>query len=80
MAGLSFVSAPAFAQDAETEESGEPESRFYDFGDMVIDGELLRPEGVLMNERGQRQFESLLSLRRSFIQEIENATDESALE
>ncbi|MBU6161916.1 MAG: hypothetical protein KGO50_12440 [Myxococcales bacterium] len=75
-----FTAAPAFAQDAEGESAEEVESRFYDFGDMMIDGELLRPDGMFATERGQRQFESLLNLRRSFIPEIEAATDEGSLE
>lgn len=75
-----FTSTSAFAQDAEGESAEDVESRFYDFGDMMIDGELLRPDGMFATERGQRQFESLLNLRRSFIPEIEAATDEGSLE
>jgi hypothetical protein len=75
-----LTASSAFAQDAEGESAEDVESRFYDFGDMMIDGELLRPDGMFATERGQRQFESLLNLRRSFIPEIEAATEEGTLE
>lgn len=79
VASLLVVPAFSFAQDA-ADESGEPESRFYDFSDMLIDGELLRPDGMMATERGNAVFGSLLNLRRSFMPEIQNAATEGALE
>ena len=72
-----FVSFAAFAQDAEEEG---PATMFYDFNDMLIDGELLRPDGMFANERGRADFGRLLSLRRSFVGEIEEAAHEGALQ
>jgi hypothetical protein len=72
-----LVGGSAFAQEAE---EGEVDSRFYDFGDMLIDGELLRPEGMMATERGNAVFGSLLSLERSFMPEIQNAATEEALQ
>jgi hypothetical protein len=71
------VGAPAFAQD-----SGEegPATMFIDFNDMLIDGELLAPQGMFATERGQADFGTLLSLRRSFMNEIEEAAHEGALQ
>ena len=65
-----------FAQD----DGAGPDTMFYDFNDMLIDGEFQRPEGMFATERGRARFESLLSLRRSFIDEIEEAAHEEALE
>ena len=73
---LSMSAQSAFAQDGE----GEVETRFYDFNDMLIDGELQRPTGVSMTERGSARFESLLNLEQSFIEEIDQDAEESALE
>ena len=56
------------------------QTRFYDFNDMLIDGEFQRPEGMFATERGQARFDTLLNLRRSFIDEIEEAANEDALE
>lgn len=72
-----LIGGSAYAQDTE---SGEPDSRFYDFGDMLIDGELLRPEGMMATERGNAVFGSLLTLERSFMPEIQNAATEEALQ
>ncbi len=79
---LLLLSSFASAQEAPADaaESGEPESRFYDFSDMLIDGELLRPDGMMATERGNAVFGSLLNLRRSFMPEIQNAATEGALE
>lgn len=67
----------AFAQDAE---DGETPTRFYDFNDMLIDGELMRPEGMFTRARDRARFERLLDLDREFIQEIEESAKEEALE
>lgn len=72
--GSTLVGASAFAQDDEVQ------TRFYDFNDMLIDGEFQRPEGMFATERGQARFDALLTLRRSFIDEIEEAAHEDALE
>ncbi len=72
-----LIGGHAFAQDSE---SDEVDSRFYDFGDMLIDGELLRPEGMMATERGNAVFGSLLTLERSFMPEIQNAATEEALQ
>lgn len=71
---LVAFAAPAFAQD------GDVETRFYDFNDMLIDGELQRPEGMFATERGSARFDSLLDLNASFVDEIEEGAEEEALE
>lgn len=68
------VGGSAMAQDEEVQ------TRFYDFNDMLIDGELQRPEGAMMSERESARFESLLNLDQSFVEEIEKGAEESALE
>lgn len=75
----SLILAPVFAQAQDGGEEG-PATMFYDFNDMLIDGDLLRPDGMFANERARAQFGSLLSLRRSFIQEIEEAAHEGGLQ
>jgi hypothetical protein len=67
------ISAGAFAQDDEVQ------TRFYDFSDLLIDGELLRPDGQFMTSRGGARFQSLVQLRRSFRGEIDEAAREPAL-
>jgi len=68
------VTSVASAQDEGAD------TMFYDFNDMLIDGEFQRPQGMFATERGQADFQSLLDLRRSFVDEIEEAAHETALE
>jgi hypothetical protein len=53
--------------------------KFIDFGEMLIDGELQKPQGMFNTERGRARFQSLLSLRRSFLPDIEKASQEEGL-
>ena len=70
---LTIVGSSVMAQDNEVQ------TRFYDFNDMLIDGELQRPEGAMMSERESARFESLLNLDQSFVEEIEKGAEESEL-
>ena len=42
-------------------------SKFYDFNDQVIDGEIRRPTGLYTNTREGARFNRLLRLKRSFL-------------
>jgi hypothetical protein len=42
-------------------------SKFYDFADQVIDGEIRRPTALYTNARSKAQFERLLRLKKSFL-------------
>lgn len=64
----------AFAQD----EDGE-RTRFYDFENMLIDGEFRSPDLVQMEGRGQAQFDRLLNLRTSFLPKVHESSEEPAL-
>ena len=68
----------AFAQDAP--EGGDVQTRFYDFNDMLIDGEFMRPEGLFTRARDRARFQRLLNLRREFMEEIEESAKEESLE
>ena len=76
---LLVPASSVFAQDAESDDGDTP-TRFYDFNDMLIDGELMRPEGMFTRARDRARFERLLDLDREFIQEIEESAKEEALE
>ena len=42
-------------------------SKFYDFGDQMIDGEIKRPTGQYVNSRQRARFDRLLNLKKSFL-------------
>lgn len=75
---LAFVlsSASAFAQD----EGGETRSKFYNFDDMLVDGQLKTPDMIKNQARGKAQFERLLNLKKSFMPKIKESTEEAALQ
>ena len=67
-------SATAAAQDDDGERA-----RFYDFENMLIDGEFRSPDLMLMEGQGRAQFDRLLNLRTSFLPKIEESTEERSL-
>ncbi len=75
---LAFVlgSANAFAQD----EGGDTRSKFYNFDDMLVDGQLKTPDLIKNQARGKAQFKRLLNLKKSFMPKIEESTEEAALQ
>tara|TARA_R100001224_G_C3994231_1_gene140350 strand:- start:53 stop:295 length:243 start_codon:yes stop_codon:yes gene_type:complete len=42
-------------------------SKFYDFGDQVIDGEIKKPVGEYFSDRQRARFDRLTSLKKSFL-------------
>lgn len=52
------------------------EKSYYDFEDVLINGNLRKPDGSFIYRKPQTDFTSALNLRRSFIPELkESATD-----
>ncbi|MEE9384729.1 MAG: hypothetical protein V3V08_15100 [Nannocystaceae bacterium] len=45
-------------------------STVYDFEDDNVDGEILRPEGALVNAKGGLKHASLITLRRHFLPQL----------
>lgn len=71
-----LFSASAFAQD----EGGETRSKFYNFDDMLVDGQLKTPDMIKNQARGKAQFKRLLNLKKSFMPKIKESTEEAALQ
>lgn len=71
-----FTSAAAFAQD----EGGDTRSKFYNFDDMLVDGQLKTPDLIKNQARGKAQFKRLLNLKKSFMPKIKESTEEAALQ
>ena len=45
-------------------------SKFYDFNEHVIDGEIKRPQGIYTDARQKAKFERLLKLKKSFLPQL----------
>ena len=61
---LAFVAgsgpSPAMAKD-------KVKSKFYDFGEMLIDGEIKKPTALYTDARAKVKFDRLLKLKKSFM-------------
>jgi len=45
-------------------------SKFYDFSDQLIDGQIKKPTALYTDSRGKVKFERLLKLKKSFIENL----------
>ncbi|RAL24847.1 hypothetical protein DL240_01150 [Lujinxingia litoralis] len=77
MAASMVLAGQAFAQD---EGGDEPRSKFYDFENMLVEGEFRSPDLMNMEGRGQAQFQRLLNLKTSFLPKIQESTEEETLQ
>lgn len=59
------ASAPVSAQTPP--KKGEVKSKFYDFSDQIIDGEIKRPTTLYTDARQRVKFDRLLRLKKSFL-------------
>ena len=51
-------------------------SKFYDFSDTLIDGEIKKPTALYTDVRQQVKFERLLKIRKSFLRNLFNTAKE----
>ena len=54
-------------------------SKFYDFSDQMIDGEVKKPPTMVMESRTRAKFEKLLRLKKSFKQAMIDSSKEPIL-
>ena len=45
-------------------------SKFYDFSEMLIDGEIKKPTALYTDARSKVQFDRLLKLKKSFLESL----------
>jgi hypothetical protein len=64
--GMLFVAAPVMAQDA----GGGGDTTTYDFEDDLVTGDLVRPDGEMLNVRRRGSRSSLIRIREHFIPEM----------
>jgi hypothetical protein len=53
-----------------------PKSKFYDFSEQLIDGEIKKPTALYTDAREQVRFDRLLSLKKSFIKKLFSTSKE----
>ena len=60
--------------DAQAQKS--PKSKFYDFNEQVIDGEIKKPTALYTDSKRKVKFDRLLKLKKSFIPELMKTAEE----
>lgn len=68
------LAGTAFAQDGDTK------TKFYDFEDMLIDGQLKTPDLLKAQAREKAKFKRLLDLKKSFLPRVRESAEERALQ
>ena len=53
-----------------------PKSKFYDFGEQVIDGEIKKPTALFTDSKKKVQFDRLLKLKKTFIPDLMETSKE----
>ena len=48
-------------------------SKFYDFSDQLIDGEIKKPTALYTDARSKVQFDRLLKLKKSFLESLKSS-------
>ncbi len=65
----------AVAQDAE----GDAKTKFYNFDDLLIDGQYKKPQVLYTDARKKVQFERLLKLKKDFLPKLKATARDASL-
>ena len=76
---MMVVIALALVSFAATTSAQSSKSKFYDFSDQIIDGEIKKPSTLYTNARQKVKFERLLNLKKSFMKNIKASSKDRAL-
>ena len=75
--GAVMIGSPAaFAQDGEAD----TRSKFYDFDDMLIDGQFKKPDIMKEKAREKASFSRLSKLKKGFLNKVIETSEEQALQ
>ena len=61
---------------ADAAAKNKPKSKFYDFNDQIIDGEVKKPTTLYTDARDKVRFDRLLKLKKSFLPQLFNTAKE----
>jgi len=65
---LALAAVIAFAMPAAAQSKGDVKSKFYDFSDTLIDGEIKKPSTLYTDARVKVKFDRLAKLKKSFME------------
>jgi len=64
---ITSLNADAIADVAPPHKKSNEKSKFYDFSEQLIDGQIRRPTGLYTTARNKARFNRLLRLKKSFL-------------
>ena len=56
-----------------------PKTKFYDFDDLLINGEYKKPQVMYIDDQAKVKFERLLRLKKQFIDKLRDTKRDSSL-
>ena len=56
-----------------------PKTKFYDFEDLLINGEFKKPQVMYIDDQARVKFERLLKLHKNFIKNLQETEKDSSL-
>lgn len=62
-----------------TNVSAEPKTKFYDFEDLLINGEYKKPQVLYIDSDSQVKFERLLKLHKDFLKRLQETKRDKSL-
>ncbi len=60
-------------------EGNTPKTKFYDFDDLLINGEYKKPQVMYIDDQARVKFERLLKLKKDFIQKLRESKRDTSL-
>ena len=60
-------------------QSNTPKTKFYDFDDLLINGEYKKPQIMYVDDQAKVKFERLLKLKKDFIQKLRDSKRDTSL-
>ena len=67
---LTLVLTMLAANDTKANPPANQKTKFYDFNDMLIDGQIKKPQALYIDHRQKVKFERLLRLKKSFMPQL----------
>jgi hypothetical protein len=65
-----------FMAQSDAVAQAKPKSKFYDFGEQIIDGEIKKPTALYTDSKKRVKFGRLLKLKKSFIPDLMDTSKE----
>lgn len=76
---LAALALPAGAMAQEGGEGGDVKTKFYNFDDLLIDGQFKKPPVLYTDARQKVKFEKLLSLKKNFLPSLKATGKDNSL-